>query len=70
MKAELEFLQGQTFFNNAVFDSEFLDVDSLYDALDCCSNAQKIAFDNKDTELEARCEAYIGKIFYLGLKKL
>jgi peptide methionine sulfoxide reductase MsrB len=43
-------------------------VDQVYDAIDCCTNAQKIAFELKDTELEVRCEAFLGKIFYKGLK--
>ena len=45
-------------------------MDMLYDAIDNCNNAQKIAFDSQDTELETRCEAFVGKILYLGLKKL
>ena len=45
-------------------------MDVIYDAIDCCGNAQKIAFENQDTELEVRCEAFLGKIFYMGLKKL
>ena len=70
LKAELELMQGQKNFSAAIFDSENLDVDTLYDAIDNCNNAQKIAFDNGDTELEARCEAFVGKILYQGLKKL
>ena len=70
LKAELELIQGQKNFNQAIFDAENLDIDMLYDAIDNSNNAQKIAFDNKDTELEARCEAFVGKILYMGLKKL
>lgn len=67
--AELEFLEGQKYFMEAIFDSENLDVDGLYDALDCCGNAQKMAFELKDTELEAHSEAYIGRIYFKGLRK-
>ena len=63
LTAEIEFIQGQNLFSNAVFDSENLDMDTIYDAIDCCGNAQKIAFDTNDTELEARTEAFMGKIF-------
>ena len=63
LTAEIEFIQGQNLFGNAVFDSENLDMDTIYDAIDCCGNAQKIAFDTNDTELEARTEAFMGKIF-------
>lgn len=45
-------------------------MDITYDAIDCCSNSQKIAFDCRDTELEARIEAFMGRILYQGLKKL
>ena len=44
-------------------------MDTIYDSIDCCCNAQKISFDCQDTELEARCEAFMGKIFYKGLIK-
>lgn len=46
MKAELELMQGQKNFNQAIFDAENLDVDMLYNAIDNSNNAQKIAFDN------------------------
>ena len=41
-------------------------MDDCTDALDCLSRAAKLAFE-KDTELEAKCEAFTGKIFYKGL---
>ena len=68
--AQLELMQGNEFFSDAVFDSENLDIDGIYDSLDCCGNSQKMAFEMRDTELEARCEAFIGRIYYKGLKKL
>jgi len=37
-------------------------MDEIYDALDSFGNASKLAFD-LDIELEARCEAWIGKIY-------
>ena len=70
LTAEIELLQGQKFFNDAVFDSENLEIDIIYDAIDCCGNAQKIAFESQDTEIETRCEAFMGKIFFKGLKNL
>ena len=45
-------------------------MDIIYDAIDCCGNASKIAFENQDTELEMRCEAFRGMMFYLGLRNL
>ena len=45
-------------------------MDGIYDAIDCSNNAQKIAFEHRDTELEVRCEAFLGKIYYMGLHKL
>ena len=44
-------------------------MDSIYDALDIFNNASKIAFTQNDFELEARCEAEIGKLYNLALKK-
>ena len=44
-------------------------MDSIYDALDIFNSASKIAFAHDDFELEARCEAQIGKIYNLALKK-
>ena len=69
MIAEIELLNAQNFFNEALFDSENLDMDIIYDSIDCSNAAQKIAFEHHDTELEVRCEAYLGKIYYMGLKK-
>ena len=41
-------------------------MDECTDALDCCNTAAKLSFE-KDTELEAKCEAFAGKIYYKGL---
>ena len=41
-------------------------MDDCTSALDCCNNAAKLAFE-KDTEVEAQCEAFAGKIYYKGL---
>ena len=45
---------------------EALDMDECTDALDCCNSAAKLAFE-RDTELEAQCEGFAGKIYYKGL---
>ena len=37
--AEIELMRGLEHFNRAVFDSENLDIDTIYDAMDCCGNA-------------------------------
>lgn len=66
----MELIQGQDLFKNAVFNSENLDTDGIYDALDHCNNAKSIAFNNLDTELEVRCEAFNGLIYWRGLKYL
>ena len=44
-------------------------MDEVYDALDSFGNASKLAFEHDDTEMEARCEAWIGKIYHKALKK-
>ena len=44
-------------------------MDDCTDALDCCNSAAKLAFE-RDTELEAKCEAFAGKMFYKGLVNL
>ena len=44
-------------------------MDDCTDALDCCNSAAKLAFE-RDTELEAQCEAFAGKMFYKGLVNL
>ena len=38
-------------------------MDEVYDALDSFGNASKLAFEHDDLEMEARCEAWIGKIY-------
>ena len=68
--AEMNLAKARQFFNEALFDSENLDVDTIYDAVDACTSAQKLAFEIEDVELEARCEAFQGMIFYKGLRKL
>ena len=40
-----------------------MNMDEVYDALDSFSNASKLAFEHEDLEMEARCEAWIGKIY-------
>ena len=44
-------------------------MDEVYDALDLFTNASKVAFAQNDLELEARCEAWLGKIYDKALKK-
>ena len=39
LRAEIELIRGQSFFSEAIFDAENLDMDVIYDAIDCCSNA-------------------------------
>ena len=43
-------------------------MDEVYDALDFFFNASKIAFAQDDLELEARCEAQLGKLYNMALK--
>lgn len=49
--------------------NEDFNMDDCHDALDCVNRAAKLAFEN-DTELESKCEAFTGKIFFKGLVKL
>ncbi len=44
-------------------------MDEVYDALDSFNHASKVAFEQNDIELEARCEAWLGKIYQKCLKK-
>ena len=46
LKGEIELMQGKNLFNNAVFNSENLDTEMIFDALDCCSNAKSLAFND------------------------
>ena len=62
-------MQGETAFNNATQVEENLNMDYIYDSLDLFNNASKIAFAQSDTELEARCEVWLGKIYDKALKK-
>ena len=44
-------------------------MDEIYDALDSFGNASKLAFEHEDLEMEAQCEAWLGKIYNKALKK-
>ena len=59
----MEFLAGERTFDHAVRVEEYINMDEIYDALDSFGNASSLAFDQHDIELEARCEAWIGKIY-------
>ena len=67
--AEIDIIQGEDIFTSATRVSENLNMDEVYDALDLFSNASKVAFAQNDVELEARCEAWLGKIYEKALKK-
>ena len=69
MLAEIDLMQGEEAFQSATRVSENLNMDEVYDALDLFSNASKVAFAQNDVELEARCEAWLGKIYEKALKK-
>jgi len=69
LQAELEFDRGQKLFNSALNANEDFNMDDCHDALDCVNRAAKLAFE-KDTELESKCEAFTGKIFFRGLIRL
>ena len=66
LQAEMELNEGKKLFDKAINNYEALNMDDVTDALDCLNRAAKLAFE-KDTELEAKCEAFSGKIFYKGL---
>lgn len=65
----MEMAEGKRWFARGVNESEELDMDAVYSSLDAYNVAGKLAFDNKDTELEAKTESLIGKIWYKALKK-
>ena len=65
----MEYEQGKKLFNSALNANEDFNMDDCHDALDCLNRAAKLAFE-KETELEAKCEALTGKIFYKGLVNL
>ena len=65
----MEYNQGKRLFESAINVHENFDMDDCHDALDCLNRAAKLAFE-KSTELESKCEAYTGKIFYKGLVNL
>ena len=69
MLGEIDFLQGEKAFTTALNADEGLNMDYVYDSLDLFQNASKVAFAQHDIELEARCEAKLGKIYDKVLKK-
>lgn len=69
MRAEVEVLNGERTFCHATQVEENLNMDEVYDAMDHFSSASKMAFEHDDMELEARCEAWLGKLYNNSLKK-
>ena len=69
LRAEIEYLDGERIFKHATEEEEELNMDEVYDALDSFSNASKLAYEYEDVEMEARCEAWIGKINNQAFKK-
>lgn len=67
--AEINLAQGEQTFKNATLVEENLNMDEVMDSLDLFNNASKVAFVQDDLELEARCEAWIGKLYEKALKK-
>ena len=59
----MKFQAGERTFEHAVLVEENINMDEIYDALDSFGSASSLAFDHHDIELEARCEAWIGKIY-------
>ena len=66
LEADLELIKAHDLFYSALLGHENFCMGECTDALDCCNRAAKLAFE-KDTELEARCEAFAGKIHFKGL---
>ena len=69
LQAELELIKAEKLFQGAIFNSEELDMEDCTSALDCVNHAVKLTFE-RDTEVEAQCEAFAGKIYYKGLVNL
>lgn len=67
--SHIEFSQGQKHWNKAVFEAEQLDMDEVFNALDCYKNAVNLAM-GVDIELEAMASHFLGKIHYKGLRNL
>jgi hypothetical protein len=67
--SHIEFSQGQKHWNKAVFEAEHLDMDEVYNALDCYKNAVNLAM-GVDIELEAMASHFLGKIHYKGLRNM
>ena len=65
----MELNEGRRLFNSALNSHEEFNMDDCSDSIDCLTRASKLAFE-KDTELEAKCEAFVGKIYYKGLVNL
>lgn len=59
--AHLEFASGKQYFEDAFVNG--LDPVKVDRAIDCIKRARKLVFD-KDYELEAHSEAYLGHIYY------
>ena len=65
----MEFDQGQLSWKKAFLDEAEINMDSVYDAMDCYKNAANMA-NNNDIELECISSYYLGRLYYLGLKNL
>jgi len=67
--AHMEFDQGQIYWQMAFLDEAEINMDAVYDAMDCYKNAANMA-NNNDVELECISSYYLGRLYYLGLKNL
>lgn len=65
----MEYLTGKRTFEHATRIEENLNMDEVMDALDSFGNASKLAFEHEDLEMEAQCEAWLGKIYHEAIKK-
>jgi len=55
---------GEKLYDEAIKGEEY-DQDLMYDAIDSFNRASKLSFEI-DTEVEAKCQFWLGKIFYKG----
>lgn len=60
---QMELVQGEKQYVQAIEIAESMDIDLLYDAIDSFKRSISLAFE-VDVEIEAKSSAFLGKVFY------
>ena len=63
-----ELANGERCLTRGIYESEAMDMDLVYEALDAFNLAGRLALKHQDTELEAISEAHLGNLWSKALK--